>query len=100
MPFFRGFEPTVHDLVVDERANKATVFCSSRSETVLGLYENEYVILLHFNEAGDKVERLVEFVDSGYSAAFFQRLEKALAEKEKEKEKDKDKDKDGAAKLS
>lgn len=83
MPFFNGFEPTIHDLVVDERANKATIFCSSTSESVLGPYQNEYMILLHFNDTGDKVERVVEFVDSGYSISFFQKLAETVAEKEK-----------------
>lgn len=82
MPFFQGFEPTIHDIVEDERANKATVWCSSVSETVVGRYANEYMLLLHFNDAGDKVERVVEFVDSSYSKDFFGRLREFAAERQ------------------
>lgn len=80
MPFFQGFEPTIHDMVEDERGNKVTIWCSSVSETAVGRYANEYMILLYFNGAGDKVERVVEFVDSAYSRSFFARLERFVAE--------------------
>lgn len=73
--------PTIHEIVEDERGNKVTIWCSSESDTVLGKYANEYMILLYFNDAGDKVERVVEFVDSAYSKAFFVRLEKFVADK-------------------
>lgn len=84
MPFFQNFEPTIHEMVEDEKGNKVTIWCSSVSDTVLGKYENEYMILLYFNQAGDKVERVVEFVDSAYSKAFFGRLEKFVAERSSE----------------
>ena len=34
----------------------------------------QYVLILHMNEAGDKITRLVEFVDSHNSVTFFPKL--------------------------
>lgn len=81
MPLFRSFEPTIHSIVEDPRANTAAVWCSSVSDTVVGRYANEYVLLLHFSPGGDKVERIVEFVDSAYSREFFGRLGRFVAER-------------------
>lgn len=76
MPLFKNFTPVVHQLVEDESANTVAIWCSSTAETVIGPYTNEYVLVLHFTEAGDKVEKFVEFVDTEYSKSFFGRLRK------------------------
>lgn len=80
MPLFKSFVPTVHQLVEDEKANTIVIWCSSKAETVIGPYANEYVIVLHFNEAGDKVEKIIEFVDTEFSKTFFGRLRVYLEE--------------------
>lgn len=87
MPYFSDFEPTIDCLVEDEKANKIIVWAHSQGNNVLGPYANEYMLLFYFNEAGDKVERFVEFVDSDYSRNTFSRLYKHIAElKEKKKQ--------------
>ena len=50
------------------------MWVDSKAQSLIGPYGNEYMILLYFNEAGDKVERIVEFIDSAYSKDFFTRL--------------------------
>lgn len=82
MPLFKNFTPTIHHLVEDEKANTVVIWCSSTAETAIGPYGNEYVLLLHFNEAGDKVEKFIEFVDTEYSKSFFGRLRKHLEEQQ------------------
>lgn len=68
-------------MVEDPRDNKMAVWACSTSDTAIGPYTNEYVLLLWFNEAGDKVERFVEFVDSDYSRSMFTRLHKLAEER-------------------
>ena len=53
---------------------------SSEASTVLGAYGNEYMLVLHMTEDGSKVERIYEFVDSGYGADYMRRLREAMAE--------------------
>lgn len=84
MPLFKDFNPVIHQLVEDESANTVAIWCSSTADTVIGPYGNEYVLVLYFNEAGDKVERLIEFVDTEYSKSFFGRLRKYLEEQQLE----------------
>ncbi|ROW15308.1 hypothetical protein VPNG_03042 [Cytospora leucostoma] len=81
VPLFQDFQPTIHEIVEDERENKAFIWVSSKGETVIGPYGNEYTILLYFNDAGDKVEKIVEFVDSAYTKEFFTRLAKHTAKR-------------------
>lgn len=80
MPLFKNFTPTIHQLVEDEKANTIAIWCSSTAETPIGPYGNEYVLVLHFNEAGDKVEKFIEFVDTEYSKSFFGRMRVHLEE--------------------
>lgn len=74
MPAFQDFQPEIHELVEDDRDNKVMMWVSSKAQTLIGPYGNEYTILLYFNEAGDKVNKVVEFVDSAYVKEFFARL--------------------------
>lgn len=82
MAHFRGFTVTVDDLVEDSRANKVVLRAHSRAETVIGPYANEYVLILHMNEAGDKITRMVEFVDTNNSVTFFPKLREHMANKQ------------------
>lgn len=82
MPLFTNFTPTAHEIIVDEAGNKASIWCSSTAETPVGPYANEYTLFLYFNETGDKVVRVVEFVDSDFSRAFFGKMAKLAAQKQ------------------
>ncbi|ROV88143.1 hypothetical protein VMCG_10430 [Cytospora schulzeri] len=74
MPAFQDFQPKIHELVEDEQGNKVMMWVSSKAQSLIGPYGNEYTILLYFNEDGDKVNKIVEFVDSAYAKDFFTRL--------------------------
>lgn len=82
MPLFKHFNPVIHQLVEDESANTVVIWCSSTAETVIGPYANEYMLVLHFTESGDKVEKFVEFVDTEYSKSFFGRLRTYVEEQQ------------------
>lgn len=79
MPVFHDFHPEIHEIVEDEPGNKVMMWVSSKAQSLIGPYNNEYTILLYFNEAGDKVKKIVEFVDSAYSKDFFTRLRAHMA---------------------
>lgn len=74
MPLFQSFTPTINQLVEDAAANTIAIWASSVAQTVIGEYRNEYTLLLSFNAEGDKVTKIIEFVDSAYSKEFFARL--------------------------
>lgn len=46
-------------------------------------YRNEYAFFLAFNEDGEKVERIEEFVDSKFSTDFFQKMQEYLQHSQK-----------------
>lgn len=85
-PLFTNFQPTVHDIIEDQRENKLIVWASSTGQTVLGPYANEYMLLLYFNPAGDKVERFVEFVDSDVARSTFSKLYKLMEDKQQQQQ--------------
>lgn len=62
----------IHDAV----ARKCIIHASSRAETDIGPYMNEYALILTFTEDGRKVTKFVEFVDSAYSEQFVSALVK------------------------
>ena len=80
MPAFERFHLTLHDTIVDEAARKVSMHASSTASTVLGPYNNEYMLILHMTEDGRKVDRVYEFVDSAYSADYMRRLRDNMAE--------------------
>jgi ketosteroid isomerase-like protein len=71
LPKFKRFHVTIRDLIEDNSSNKIVVWASSEAETVAGQpYGNEYMLMLHFNETGNKVTSFMEFVDSAYTLGF------------------------------
>ena len=83
MPAFRGWHITVHDTIHDEPARKVAMHCSSKGETDIGPYNNEYMIVLHMTDDGRKVEKILEYVDSSYSKDYMLRLREHLTKKAK-----------------
>ncbi|KAK5627305.1 hypothetical protein RRF57_003020 [Xylaria bambusicola] len=81
IPLFKDFTVTINDLVEDEKENKVAMWAQSKAMTDIGPYTNEYVVILHMNEAGDKVTKFVEFVDSQFSVTFFAKLREHQAQK-------------------
>ncbi|KAI1778453.1 hypothetical protein F4818DRAFT_406124 [Hypoxylon cercidicola] len=75
MKIVQGEEP-----VVDEGVRKVTVHTKSRSDTTIGLYENEYIWVLTMSEDGTMVDDVLEFADSLYTSEWLPKLSKAATE--------------------
>jgi ketosteroid isomerase-like protein len=74
MPLFSNFTVTVHKEFHDPEARMSFMHASSRADTNIGPYTNEYALSLSFTEDGTKITNIEEFVDSAYSAKFFAEL--------------------------
>lgn len=64
----------VKDLIVDEKNHKVAIWGASTADSVIGPYSNEYMVTIYLTKEGDKVEKILEFVDSLKSASFFTKL--------------------------
>ncbi|KAK4613360.1 hypothetical protein CLAFUW4_09160 [Fulvia fulva] len=73
---FGNLKETLKDfrIVNDADQHMAVVHASGSGETPFAHYSNEYAFFLHFNETGEKVDRIEEFVDSKLSADFFGKM--------------------------
>lgn len=58
----------------DPSARAAVLHFTSSASSVVGPVENEYVVMLFFDERGETVVRVREFVDSAVTQNFFKRL--------------------------
>ncbi|KAL8745565.1 MAG: hypothetical protein Q9190_002303 [Brigantiaea leucoxantha] len=84
-PLYRNFKVSVYDTVLDLTERKVAMHAKSSAVTGIGDYNNEYVLILHLTEDGTKVEKFVEFADSGYSAKFMDRLRRHHSQQENPK---------------
>ncbi|KAJ6192084.1 hypothetical protein J3E72DRAFT_399387 [Bipolaris maydis] len=76
MHLYSNFTVTVKEEVHDAAARKCIIHATSRAETKIGPYTNEYALILTFTEDGRKVTKFDEFVDSAYSEQFVSALAK------------------------
>ncbi|PTB63399.1 hypothetical protein BBK36DRAFT_1143884 [Trichoderma citrinoviride] len=79
IPIIRNFRLHVVDTtppVVDVEARKVMMHLKSSAETDVGPYENEYFFVLTVSEDGEKIDEVVEFLDTAYTAEFMERLSK------------------------
>ncbi|KAL6171937.1 hypothetical protein ACJQWK_02930 [Exserohilum turcicum] len=76
MHLYSNFTVTVNEEIHDAVAHKCIIHASSRAETKIGPYANEYALILTFTEDGKKVTKFDEFVDSAYSQQFVSALAK------------------------
>lgn len=59
--------------IVDERLRMVVMHLASYAEAACGLYENEYMVVLTFNEEGTLLRDVIEFADSDYCVKFAER---------------------------
>ncbi|KAM0249348.1 hypothetical protein ACHAQJ_009109 [Trichoderma viride] len=78
---FRLHEVAASPFVVDVEARRVMMHLTSTAETDIGPYNNEYIFWLTISEDGEKVDEIVEFLDSFYTAGFLERLAKETGEK-------------------
>ena len=82
MSLFSRFGVTVHDVYADAEGGKVVIHATSKGDTPIGEYGNEYMLVLEVVEVEDpgrgekvgKVDRFLEFVDSHTSKDFLPRL--------------------------
>lgn len=77
LPLFRGVEFAIiraKETVVDVAARKVVLHCSSRADTDVGAYENEYVFISTMSADGALLDEIVEFIDAAYTVEFKRRI--------------------------
>jgi ketosteroid isomerase-like protein len=62
------------NIVYDTGARKVAFHATSEAKSPIGLYSNEYAWFLQFNESGEKITKIEEFVDSAYITEFLAKL--------------------------
>jgi hypothetical protein len=77
---FLNFNLTVHDIVEDREAHRIVMWLKARADTLAGEYANEYIWTLDFDETGEKIIRMHEFVDAVVNRDFWPKLSAALKE--------------------
>lgn len=64
------------ETLIDVDKRKVYLHLRSHANTDVGPYENEYCFVLSITEDGDKVDEILEVVDSAYTLGFLKRLER------------------------
>ncbi|KAM0717855.1 hypothetical protein Q7P37_006187 [Cladosporium fusiforme] len=80
IPIFSNFNLTVQDLVEDKEGHRIVMWLKAHADTLAGEYVNEYMWTLDFDEMGEKIVRMHEFVDTVVNRDFWPKLSKALRE--------------------
>lgn len=58
----------------DPEHHMAAVHASGVGDSPVAPYKNEYAFFLTFNETGDKITRIEEFVDAQFSQSFLAKV--------------------------
>nr|POF13556.1 austinol synthesis protein h [Quercus suber] len=58
----------IHDYVANVEERTVAVYSTLTATTLVGPFKNEYVWFLHFDETGEKITRIKEFLDSQATA--------------------------------
>ena len=75
---FQNFNLDVHEVVEDVEARKVVMWLSARADTAAGEYVNEYMWVLEFDESGEKVVEVKEFVDTVMQREFWPKLQESM----------------------
>lgn len=68
---------TIHEYIGIPEEHRAVLRSSTEASTYVGPFLNEYVWFLKFDEAGEKIVDIIEFMDSSAVKDIFARLESA-----------------------
>jgi ketosteroid isomerase-like protein len=75
---FQNFRLDVHDVIEDVDARKVVMWLSARADTAAGEYVNEYMWVLDFDEKGEKIVGVKEFVDTVMQRDFWPKLQESM----------------------
>lgn len=75
---FQNFHLDVHDVIEDVDARKVVMWLSARADTAAGEYVNEYMWVLDFDEKGEKIVGVKEFVDTVMQRDFWPKLQESM----------------------
>jgi ketosteroid isomerase-like protein len=66
-----NFKLTVSEIIESPQSKKVVVFASSSADSKAGVgtYGQEYVLVFEFDESGEKIKKMVEWVDSARAKA-------------------------------
>jgi ketosteroid isomerase-like protein len=70
----------VHDIVEDRDARRLVMWLKARADTLAGEYVNEYMWTLDFDETGEKIVCMREFVDTIVNREFWPKVAGVLKE--------------------
>lgn len=73
-PAFKDLKVEILDMFKDEENKKMAFWATAKGDTSQGEYSNEYVFMFQINEAGDKIIKLREYVDSAFMKEFSPKL--------------------------
>ncbi|KAI2463701.1 hypothetical protein F4781DRAFT_108250 [Annulohypoxylon bovei var. microspora] len=80
IPSFRISVVEGEEPAVDEVTRKVTLHLKSHSDTTIGLYQNESIWIITFNQDGTEIDDILEFADSLYTNEWLPKLVKAAGE--------------------
>jgi ketosteroid isomerase-like protein len=75
---------TIRETVHDAAKNKAAVYAVSKANTPFGPWTNEYAVFFTFDESGERIARIEEFVDSAFLNDFFPKFQGYLQEQQQQ----------------
>lgn len=75
---FQNFDLTLQDTIEDVEARKICMWLVARADTAAGEYVNEYIWLMEFDEGGEKITSMKEYVDTVMQRDFFPKLRDSI----------------------
>jgi ketosteroid isomerase-like protein len=74
MAYFDNYTMEVLEAVEDSEHHKVVLHIRATAQTPVGEYDNEFSVFVRMTEDDQRINRIKEFVDSGFSITFFQKL--------------------------
>jgi hypothetical protein len=74
-----GRQVTIRQVMYDVEARKSMVHTFSDAESLVGPYHIELMLVLTFDDAGEKIVKMEEFFDSAYITQFLAKVESAMS---------------------
>ncbi|EXJ89632.1 hypothetical protein A1O3_02699 [Capronia epimyces CBS 606.96] len=79
----RNYSLKVSNVIHDTARNKAAIYAEAQGDTPFGDFQNEYACFVEFDDKGEKIKQLDEFMDSVFLMRFFPGFKRYLEEQSK-----------------